>query len=223
MPPLFSLGPSASWRGGRGLPLLRCFGGLLWFVLVFLLVMGLLFALCLAGVLSRVVGWSRVVSVLVLSFVAVRGRWVGCFRVRVLCVGSRAGLPKVPCWCFPSWPRFGPLEIFVAVPSFSFDAFIYGHDDGLGEISGAEIARHYLAARSEDAAHLLSDMQWRDTGMGTLQCRFYGISILWDITGVLHAGSWHMGKYEVQWKQGEEPDAGLTLEQVVACILIRWW
>jgi hypothetical protein len=89
--------------------------------------------------------------------------------------------------------------------------------------TGETFAKIYVARRAEDAAKLLSEMQWVKGNIdGTLQCRIYGHSILWDVTGVLHAGN-HVGKYEVLFNGEDEPEAYLTLAQVVGAVLGKNW
>jgi len=87
-------------------------------------------------------------------------------------------------------------------------------------------ANAYVALRAEDAAQLLSELRWMPGNVtGTLQCRIYGHSILWDIKGVLHPE--HAGLYEVLFN-GEscyerDPEAYLTLAQVLAMVLAKNW
>jgi hypothetical protein len=95
------------------------------------------------------------------------------------------------------------------------NAMEYVHDE--------PAANTYVALRAENAAQLLSEMQWvKGAVEGVLQCHIYGHSILWDVTGRLHAGN-HVGKYEVWFSGEDEPDAYLTLAQVLAVVLAKNW
>ena len=91
----------------------------------------------------------------------------------------------------------------------------------------AVAANAYITLRAKDAAQLLSEMRWMPGPVtGTLQCLIYGHSILWDVEGVLHAGK-HAGLYEVLFN-GEschegDPEAYLTLAQVLAMVLAKNW
>ena len=84
------------------------------------------------------------------------------------------------------------------------------------------LASAYVAQRGADAAKLLSELEWRSHLTGVLRAKLYGHSILWDITGVLHAWD-HRGKYEVLFNGEDDPDCSLTLEQLLACILAKNW
>jgi hypothetical protein len=84
-------------------------------------------------------------------------------------------------------------------------------------------ANTYVALRAKDAAQLLSEMRWVPGNItGTLRCSIYGHSILLDVTGVLHAGK-HAGCYEVLFHGEDEPEAYLTLAQVLAMVLAKNW
>jgi hypothetical protein len=84
-------------------------------------------------------------------------------------------------------------------------------------------ANTYVALRAKDAAQLLNEMQWNPGSVnGVLQCRIYGHSILWDVAGVLHAGK-HAGLYEVLFNGEDDPEAYLTLAQVLAMVLAKNW
>jgi hypothetical protein len=90
-------------------------------------------------------------------------------------------------------------------------------------VDDAPAAATYVALRAKDAAQLLSEMRWMPGNVtGTLRCSIYGHSILLDITGVLHAGK-HAGCYEVLFHGEDEPEAYLTLAQVLAMVLAKNW
>lgn len=89
--------------------------------------------------------------------------------------------------------------------------------------TGESFARQYVLRRAEDAAELLSELQWRPGPLtGTLQACIYGHSVLWDVKGTLHAFD-HADKYEVLFAGEDEPEAYLTLAQVVGAILAKNW
>jgi hypothetical protein len=79
----------------------------------------------------------------------------------------------------------------------------------------------YVAHRADDAATLLSAMQWTAGNLsGTLQCKLYGHSILWDVTKTqLHAGDWC--EYEILPARGDDVECFESLASVVAWILRR--
>jgi len=81
----------------------------------------------------------------------------------------------------------------------------------------------YVASRSADAAAILSAMQWTTGNVsGTLQCKLYGHSILWDIKRTaLHAGDWCA--YEVLPAGADDVECFETLEGLLAWILRRNW
>jgi len=89
--------------------------------------------------------------------------------------------------------------------------------------TGEDFAKIYVARRAEDAAKLLSEMQWKPGCIsGVLQCRIYGHSILWDVRGELHACN-HVNKYEMLASGEDEPYTHLTLTQVLGAVLGRNW
>ncbi len=90
-------------------------------------------------------------------------------------------------------------------------------------VDDAPAAATYVALRARDAAQLLSELSWMPGNVtGTLKCRVYGHSIVWDVTGVLHAGE-HAGLYEILLNGEDEPEAYLTLAQVLAMVLAKNW
>jgi hypothetical protein len=84
-------------------------------------------------------------------------------------------------------------------------------------------AANYIVKRGVDTAALLGDMRWEPACVtGVFRCEIYGHSILWDVSGNLHAGS-HEGKYEILRKGAEDIDCYLTLPQVLAFLLAKHW
>lgn len=83
-------------------------------------------------------------------------------------------------------------------------------------------AEAYVAHRHADAAKLLSEMQWRPTIPGVMQCRIYEHSILWDVMGnKLHAGVTEP-RYEMLRNGADDIDMA-HLPQVLAFLLARNW
>lgn len=81
----------------------------------------------------------------------------------------------------------------------------------------------YVAHRAEDAAALLSSMQWAKSNTpGVLQCSLYGHSILWDVTKTkLHAGDWC--EYEITPARGYDAECFESLASMLAWVLRRNW
>ena len=93
--------------------------------------------------------------------------------------------------------------------------------DDFAYSEGESAAAEYVAKRCVDAAKLMSEMTWSAHSEGVMECRLYGHSILWDIRGDrLHA--FHTN-YEVMWRKADDIDLYATLQQVVACILMKNW
>jgi hypothetical protein len=84
-----------------------------------------------------------------------------------------------------------------------------------------DAAASYLTRRTADAAALLTQMQWAPGPVaGTLQCRIYGHSALWDMQGTtLHAFHTDL---EVML-DGEDDIELCNRQQLLAYLLARHW
>ena len=82
----------------------------------------------------------------------------------------------------------------------------------------------YVAARRADAAQLMSEMKWAPGPViGTLQCRIYGHSILWDPdhSHNLHAGNWC--EFELKPLLGPDIVCFENLTGLIAWVLRKNW